>query len=109
MNFSVIVADDAERDIRQLKKKYPAFKADFNILLDLLEESPQQGEPLGKDCYKVRMAITSKQRGKSGGARVITCVKVIDEQVFILAVYDKSEQAAISDRKIEQRLRNAGL
>lgn len=86
MNFDVIVTDDALRDIKQLKKKYASFKADFAALLASLEELPQQGEPLGKDCFKVRLAITAKQRGKSGGARVITCVKIINGQVFIIAI-----------------------
>ncbi|WP_460914340.1 hypothetical protein [Spirosoma areae] len=74
-----------------------------------LKENPQQGEPLGKDCYKVRVAISSKQKGKNGGARVITCIKVVNEQIFIIAIYDKSELAALTDKKIEKRLRNNGL
>lgn len=109
MIFNVIVTDDAERDARHLKKKYRSFKTDFTELLYSLEVSPQQGEPLGKDCYKVRLAITTKQKGKSGGARVITCVKIVNEQVFILAVYDKSEYATVTDKKIEQRLKNVGF
>ncbi|WP_223834060.1 type II toxin-antitoxin system RelE/ParE family toxin [Spirosoma profusum] len=92
-----------------MKKKYRSFKTDFSELLDSLEVSPQQGEPLGKDGYKVRLAIKTKQKGKSGGARVITCVKIVNEQVFIVAVYDKSEYATLTDKKIEQRLKNAGL
>ncbi|MCY7356816.1 MAG: hypothetical protein LH609_04990 [Rudanella sp.] len=57
----------------------------------------------------MRLAISSKQKGKSGGGRVITCVKIVNEQVFIIAVYDKSDLATLTDKKIEQRLRNAGL
>jgi hypothetical protein len=29
-------------------------------------ENPTQGTPLGKDCYKIRMAISSKNKGKNG-------------------------------------------
>jgi len=78
-------------------------------LITLLEENPQQGEPLGKDCFKVRMAIRSKRKGKSGGARVITCVKIVAEEVFIIAIYDKSELGAITDQEIGNRLINNGL
>ena len=109
MSFETVLTTDAERDIKQLTKKYRSFKADFNALLDSLGVDPQQGEPLGKDCFKVRMAISSKQQGKSGGARVITCVKIVAEQVFIIAIYDKSELATLTDKKLEQRLTNAGL
>ena len=53
-------------------------KMDYvNFLLDL-QENPIQEESLGKDCHKVRMSIESKNKGKSGGARVITYIKIID-------------------------------
>jgi len=64
--------------------------------VDSLEENPIQGEALGKDCYKIRMAITSKGRGKSGGSRVITRVKVVN-------------QDSISDKELNDLLSLAGL
>jgi hypothetical protein len=53
--------------------------------------------PLGNHCYKIRLAITSKGKGKSGGARVITYVQVVHHSVYLLAIYDKAEQADIED------------
>ena len=38
-------------------------------------ETPGQGTPLGHDAYKIRLKITSKEKGKSGGARVISLVE----------------------------------
>ena len=70
-------------------------------LVESLEENPQQGSPLGKDCYKIRLAITSKGKGKSGGARVITHVYIFRKTVYLLSVYDKSEQANIPPSVIE--------
>lgn len=55
---------------------------------------------MGKGCYKVRMSIASKGKGKSGGARVITCVRVVGEVVWLLTMYDKSDQADISDKEL---------
>jgi hypothetical protein len=46
------------------------------------------------------MAITSKGKGKSGGVRVITHVQVVENNVFLLAIYGKSEQEDISDKEI---------
>lgn len=109
MNFSVTVTPNAKKDARQLSKKYRSFKLDLVGLVSSLKENPQQGEPLGKDCYKIRLAIGSKRKGKSGGARTITCVKIVAEQVFIVAIYDKSELATLTDNELKQRLRNAGL
>jgi hypothetical protein len=67
--------------------------------------NPTLGESLGKDCYKIRMTVTSKSKGKSGGARIITCVKIIQEQIFLLAIYDKSEMENIDDSMLKERLK----
>jgi hypothetical protein len=71
-----------------------------------LQEDVFIGEELGHDCYKIRMAISSKNKGKSAGARVITHVHVKGSSVYLIAIYDKSDQAAISSRDLLQRLKN---
>lgn len=78
-------------------------------MVDSLKEEPKQGQPLGKDCYKIRMAITSKGKGKSGGSRVISCVKIKADSVFLIALYDKGEQESISDKELDNLLKLAGL
>ena len=47
------------------------------------------------------MAITSKSKGKSGGARLITYVRIVQNSVFLLDIYDKSEQPNISDKELK--------
>jgi hypothetical protein len=79
------------------------------MLIGSLEKKPIQGKPLGKDCYKIRMSITSKSKGKSGGSRVITCVKVVEQDVYLLTIYDKSEKENISDKELDELLQLAGL
>lgn len=78
-------------------------------MVDSLKEEPKQGQPLGKDCYKIRMAITSKGKGKSDGSRVITCVKIIASSVFLLSIYDKGDKESISDKELDELLKLAGL
>ncbi|GAB3636291.1 hypothetical protein GCM10027422_18810 [Hymenobacter arcticus] len=82
---------------------------DFAELLAELRNNPRAGEPLGRDCYKVRLSIAAKNKGKSGGARAITCVKIVGEQIFLLTIYDKSEQDSISDNERDDLLRENGL
>jgi len=55
------------------------------------------------------MSIAAKNKGKSGGARVITCVKIVGETVYLLTIYDKSEQDSISDNERDDLLRENGL
>jgi mRNA-degrading endonuclease RelE of RelBE toxin-antitoxin system len=102
MSFEIITAPEFDKELKRLNKKYVSIKTDYvDFLLDL-QDNPLQGEPLGKDCYKVRMAIESKNKGKRGGARVICYVKIIDD----LSIYDKSEQSTMKDKDISKRLKS---
>lgn len=104
MNFKIVAVQDFDKELKRLSKKYHSLKYDYLSLVELLEKNPLQGTPLGKDCYKIRMSIGSKGKGKSGGARIITYVKIIDEIVYLLSIYDKSEQTSISEKEIITRL-----
>lgn len=88
-----------------MAKKHPSLKSDFSALLKSLNEYPSQGTPLGNECYKIRMAITSKGKGKSGGSRVITCFKIDKDTVFLLTIFDKNEQENISDKDLKELLK----
>ena len=83
--------------------------SDLGSLAARLAQQPLQGTPLGRDCYKIRLAIASKNRGKSGGARVITCVKVVGETVYLLTVFDKADRANLAEGELDALLAEAGL
>ena len=100
MSFNVIASVPFERKVKRLSKKYRSLKKDLSTLIDSLSINPIQGTPLGKDCYKIRMSVASKGKGKSGGARVITYVRFTKNTVFLMDVYDKSEQSTISDKEL---------
>ncbi len=84
-----------------MSKKYPSLKSDLFKLIKQLEANPLIGISLGKDFYKIRISISSKGKGKSGGARVITCVKVIQTIVYLAAIYNKSEKSTITDSELK--------
>ena len=107
--MDIIPSSKFLREFKKLKKKYPSIFNDVDQLTESLQENPTMGKPLGKDCYKVRMAISSKNQGKSGGAQVITCVKIVDDTLYLLSIYDKSEQENIPDDEIDAVLKSLGL
>ncbi len=104
MSFKVIAIPPFERQLKRLARKHASLGADLAALIKTLEADPTTGVALGKDCYKIRLAITSKGVGKSGGARVITTIVVTAETVVLLAIYDKSDQSTISDAEIDKLL-----
>jgi hypothetical protein len=104
MNYKFSAILHFEKEVKQLAKKYSSLADDLKQLKKDLLLNPKQGIPLGKDCYKIRMAIKSKGKGKSGGARVITCVKIIKETIYLLTIFDKSEKENITDAELEKLL-----
>ena len=75
MNYSVLPIPPFDRQLKRLAKKYPSLKEEFLELIESLEQRPEQGTNLGKNCYKLRLAIVSKGKGKSGGARGFPLLK----------------------------------
>lgn len=104
MNFEIIATQIFVKELKWLAKRYPAIRQDVIDLTDILRETPELGTSLGKDCYKIRFPITGKNRGKSGGGRLVTCVKIQRETIILLSIYDKSEQSTITDDDLKRRL-----
>ena len=95
--FDVIPTPRFLRQVKKLKKKYKSLVSELIEFEESLCENPTQGTDLGNSTYKVRLATESKNSGKSGGARIITFVKIVAETVYLISIYDKSEQSNISD------------
>jgi hypothetical protein len=105
-NYKIIPTDIFISEAKRLARKYPRIKEDFFELQKSLKKDPITGnDALGKDCYKVRMSITDKSAGRSGGARVIIEVKVIKKKVYVLSVYDKSEIGNLFDKELQEILK----
>lgn len=100
MSYNILYIPPFERQLKRLSKKYPSIKNDIGNLLEDLKKMPEIGIPIGQKCYKVRVAISSKGKGKSGGARVITTVYKDEKTLFLLSIYDKGEQETLSDKEL---------
>ncbi len=106
MNFDVQTTPDFQKSLKRLVKKYPSLKSEYAQLIATLEKEPETGFPLGKNCFKIRIAIASKGKGKSGGGRVITFVQILQSKVILLDIFDKSEMKNISEAHLYSLLIN---
>lgn len=105
MSYKIIPQKHFLKEIKRLAKKYRSLKQDLQALQDELERNPLAGVELGGGVRKLRMAIGSKNRGKSHGARVITYTYIINEAegiVNLIFIYDKEERENISRKEIEE-------
>jgi mRNA-degrading endonuclease RelE of RelBE toxin-antitoxin system len=105
MSYKTVLTPLFERELKKLSKRHPSIKSDLSSLIVSLKKDPNRGQALGNNCFKVRMAISSKNKGKSGGARVITCVKIVDENIYLISIYDKSDTDTITDDEILSRIK----
>ena len=96
MNYRIEPTALFEREAKRLTKKYRSLKNELIELSAALQEEPRLGNDLGGGLYKLRLAIKSKGKGKSGGGRVVTYVIDEDKIVHLLTIYDKSEFDTIS-------------
>ncbi|AJH14962.1 type II toxin-antitoxin system RelE family toxin [Myroides profundi] len=105
MSYNIIATPKFLKEAKKLGKKYHSLKEDLSLLIEELQQNPMLGTALANNCYKVRIAIKSKGKGKSGGARVITHLVIENDTIYLLSIYDKSEYDSISDSEIKELLK----
>lgn len=108
MKVIVRITKNFKKEVKPLLKKHKSLSRDLLNLEKQLIINPMLGTPIGKNVFKIRLKVTSKGKGKSGGARVISLVETNliglvqkgaenEVSVNLLSIYDKSEVATISD------------
>ena len=101
MNYSIIATRRFEKELKRLAKKFPSLKNEFAQLIADISENPITGTFIGNNCYKIRLAVGSKGKGKSGGARVITYLYIETETVYLLTIYDKNEKSDLKPNELK--------
>ena len=109
MSYDIRTIPQFDKQLKRLVKKHPSFHKDFIAFLPTLRANPTDGVSIGKNCFKIRIAISSKGKGKSGGARLIANVVVTHNTVYLLAIYDKSEKENLEDNELKSLLKSVPL
>lgn len=109
MSYSIVTTHRFEKELKRLAKKFPSLKSEFTELIAEISKNPALGTLIGNNCYKIRLAIGSKGKGKSGGARVITYVYIETETVYLLTIYDKGEKADLKANELKEMVESLQL
>ena len=113
MSCRIDYLPEFERELRCLAERYHSMKGDYASFLNGLKANSLMGVDMGGEIRNVQMAITSKGRGKSAGARAITYNIIThtmqEGRVVLVTIYDKSEQTNVTKREIVSRLKKAGI
>ena len=112
MSSEIKTTSRFRKEDKRLFKKYPSLKNDLFDLENLLNKNPRSGTSLGNNFYKLRLQITSKGKGKSGGARVITRIDVTflrpnteHLNIYLATIYDKSEVSTMTEKELKTLLK----
>ncbi|MBM6675016.1 addiction module toxin RelE [Marseilla massiliensis] len=112
MSLEIVRSDYFTSEFKRLAKRYRSLAKDYEAFLESLKSNPLQGVEIAPNVRKIRMAIGSKGKGKSGGARVITLNALVTEQdgtVYLLLIYDKSDAPNVKMNVIKDIIRKTGL
>lgn len=112
MSCKVSTSKYFDKEAKRLSKKYHSFKTDLQAFAKELAANPLQGTEIAPNIRKIRMAIKSKGKGKSGGARIIIyniLTTSCDGEVLLLLIYDKEESSSVSTKVLQQYLKELGL
>jgi len=109
MNLKILSLDNFLKEIKKLHKRYKSITKELKQLKKELNENPKSGIKLGNNCYKIRLANSSVPTGKSGGFRVIYYYVDINDNIFLVHIYSKSDTGNISENRILEILKNEGV
>jgi len=105
MNYKVVPTPRFKRQAKKLLKKYSSLSAELQAFEQDLMANPEQGQSLGQNAYKVRVAVKSKGKGKSGGLRVITYLITEEQEIYLLTIYDKSDIENIDNKTLKEMIK----
>ena len=112
MNWTINTVPDFDREVKRLAKKYKSLRNDLLQFQEELKKNPFTGVEILPGVRKIRLAITSKGKGKSGGARIIYFIAVSDTEngdIILLYLYDKSESPNIQTDYLKKLLNDLDL
>jgi len=112
MSLEIVRSDYFTAELKKLAKRYRNLADDLEEFVENLRKNPQQGVEIAPNIRKIRMTISVKGRGKSGGARVITYNALVAEKEGIIAllfIYDKADASNIKMNVIREIIKEMGL
>ena len=107
MNYSaitIIPTHRFEKELKRLIKKFPSLKKEYAQLIKNLLKNPQIGTFIGNNCYKIRLSVAAKGKGKSGGATVVSHLYFKTETIYLLTIYDKGEKQDLKPNELTEMI-----
>ena len=102
--FTIRDTETFNKSVKKLKKKFRNIEQDYQLFIDSIKTDEDLGIHLKDGIYKSRLASSDKKSGKRSGYRLISYLKIIDNEIYLMFIYDKSEFENISESDLDQLL-----
>lgn len=101
-NFIIKDTSTFNKEVKKLKKRFRNIEKDYMDFINSIENIDDLGIHLGNNIYKVRIINSDKNSGKSSGYRLISYLKLIENELYLIYIYDKSDLENISEKEIDK-------
>ena len=105
--MKVIKQELYKKAVKSLSKKFKHIESDIEAFLYAVNSKNDLGIEIKSNIFKARVANSDKNRGKSAGYRLITYLKLIDEELHLIYVYDKGSIENLTEDEIDEIIINS--
>ncbi|MDX9796771.1 MAG: type II toxin-antitoxin system RelE/ParE family toxin [Arcobacteraceae bacterium] len=107
--ISVEETETFTKAIKKLQKRFKNIETDCDTFIQSIQTTQDLGINLGQGVYKVRIANSDKKSGKSSGYRLISYLKLVDNRLYLMYIYDKSDFDTVSENTIDELIKKTIL
>jgi len=107
LNLNISESPLFKKQIKTLKKRFRNIQKDLDLWSESLQSTDQLGIRLKENVYKVRIANSDKNKGKSSGYRLFTYLEIINEELIFIYIYDKSDIENIDENELDKAILEA--
>lgn len=100
--FDVYESENFAKELKRLSKKYKNIKKDCKAFVETINNESSLGVNLGGGLYKARVSNSDKNKGKSAGYRVVSYIKAVESEIWLVHIYDKSELENITESALDE-------
>ena len=99
--YTVIEQELYKKALKKLSKTYKNIDLDIQGFLKSVHTKQDLGIELKSNVFKVRIANSHKNKGKSAGYRLISYLAIVENELHLLYLYDKSKLVNLTEKEVD--------
>ncbi len=100
--YTVVEQELYKKAVKKLSKTYRNIDLDIKDFLNSINSKEDLGTELKSNVFKVRVANSDKNKGKSAGYRLISYLEIIENELHLLYIYDKSKLVNVTEKEVDE-------